>query len=242
MSAYKRPSFRSLTRSFVTVKIGPSQQEFVVHKELLCHYCGYFKGAVSGKFREANEGLVTLDDVRPEVFELFVELLYTQKLDWGIYAIFDNISWEDLTQLYVFSDARSVAPKLKNTIMDCIVVKLKRDGPQLLEHQINFVYENTNENSKLRSLLVEFWIFEEGCASVEGRPDSWNETFLRDLVCRWKKRYLREPADPDSANPEKPRYEYPDGVCGSFHEHGEQDNSCFYDEATDTFELRVEIS
>ncbi len=99
-----------------------------MHKELLCHYCGYFEGALSGNFKETTKGLVTLSGVRPEVFELFVKLLYTLKLDLGPHASFDDISWEDFMQLYIFLDERSVVSKLKNTVIDCMVVKMKRGG------------------------------------------------------------------------------------------------------------------
>lgn len=63
----------------VTVKVGPSGKEFHIHKGLICYYSEYFRGAFKGGFQE-SEGVVKLDDDRVDVFQCFVNWLYTGKV------------------------------------------------------------------------------------------------------------------------------------------------------------------
>ncbi|KAH7094591.1 hypothetical protein FB567DRAFT_574567 [Paraphoma chrysanthemicola] len=62
--------------SFVTVKVGSESKIYHIHKPLLIHHPGYFRNALRGSWKEAQEGVVTLADVDSGIFNVFVEWLY----------------------------------------------------------------------------------------------------------------------------------------------------------------------
>ena len=66
--------------SVVIVRVGPNAQPFHIHKDLLCCWSKYFHNAFNGSFREANEKEMTILDVQPSIFKIFIGWLYTQIL------------------------------------------------------------------------------------------------------------------------------------------------------------------
>ena len=62
------------------VRVGPNAQPFHVHKDLLCYWSKYFHNTFNGSFREANEEEITILDVQPRTFKIFMGWLYTQDL------------------------------------------------------------------------------------------------------------------------------------------------------------------
>jgi hypothetical protein len=63
-----------------TVIVGEEKKEFAVHEVLLTHYSDFFRAALNGKFKEAEEKRITLHDEVPAVFESFVHWLYHSSL------------------------------------------------------------------------------------------------------------------------------------------------------------------
>lgn len=66
--------------SVVMVRVGPNAQPFHIHKDLLCYWSKYFHNAFNGSFREANEKEITILDVQPRIFKIFMGWLCTQNL------------------------------------------------------------------------------------------------------------------------------------------------------------------
>jgi hypothetical protein len=60
--------------------VGPEQQQYHLHKALLTHHSEYFLRAFNGSWKEAEDRIVTLEDVGPVTFGIFVEWLYTQNM------------------------------------------------------------------------------------------------------------------------------------------------------------------
>lgn len=52
-----------MRNSIVIIKIGPDSVPYHVHKSLLSHHSAYFDRAFKGNWREAEDGVVTLEDV-----------------------------------------------------------------------------------------------------------------------------------------------------------------------------------
>ncbi|KAH7084944.1 hypothetical protein BKA63DRAFT_6395 [Paraphoma chrysanthemicola] len=61
----------------VSIKVSPGKKTYRVHKALLVHHSEYFRNALRNSWSEAKNGGVTLDDVEPGIFDIFVEWLYT---------------------------------------------------------------------------------------------------------------------------------------------------------------------
>ncbi|KAF1960097.1 hypothetical protein CC80DRAFT_582457 [Byssothecium circinans] len=77
------------TSNIVTIKVGAEKTEYVVHKAFLVYYSDYFKKALEGPWKEAEDNAITLEDVEVEVFNVFVNWLYTQQLPRNRYEWFD---------------------------------------------------------------------------------------------------------------------------------------------------------
>ncbi|KAH6639639.1 hypothetical protein C7974DRAFT_410597 [Boeremia exigua] len=88
MSGGNLTSNKRLTRRFVgharagmaLIKIGHESTPYYVHKSLLTQHSEYFQRALNGSWKEAEEGVITLEDVECNTFDIFVEWLYTQKV------------------------------------------------------------------------------------------------------------------------------------------------------------------
>ncbi|KAF3037572.1 hypothetical protein E8E11_001476 [Didymella keratinophila] len=80
-SPKKGPCDAAREGGFVTVII--EQTEYKVHKLLLAQHSEYFKRALNGSWRESEEGRIPLEDVDREIFDIFVNWLYSQRLpEW----------------------------------------------------------------------------------------------------------------------------------------------------------------
>lgn len=75
-------SSRALYSPIITVYVGPTRQEFCIHKDILCHNSRYFAKALTGQFLEAQTRKVHLEDVHTILFKVFVAWLYTGKLTY----------------------------------------------------------------------------------------------------------------------------------------------------------------
>jgi hypothetical protein len=55
--------------SIITVKVGPDQTNFHIHKRLLQLHSEYFTTALNGNWQEGDDGVVTLEDIEPKMCE-----------------------------------------------------------------------------------------------------------------------------------------------------------------------------
>lgn len=57
------------TQGIVVVEVGPNSIKHHVHKALLIHHSDYFRKVLTGSWKEAQEQVVTLEDVELTVCE-----------------------------------------------------------------------------------------------------------------------------------------------------------------------------
>ncbi|KAI9696023.1 MAG: hypothetical protein M1836_005854 [Candelina mexicana] len=147
----------SINQTIVTVRVGLDAEPFLIHKDLLCFYSSYFRGALEGTFREARENTVLLSDDSVDVFRSFFGWLYTQQ--------FQPSDGQDLTisklaRIYVFAD-KIGATVLKNQIIDSINLVHSRPKGELADNEtIDHVFEHTPASSPLRQLLVDQYAYD----------------------------------------------------------------------------------
>ncbi|KAK4692430.1 hypothetical protein P7C71_g4777, partial [Lecanoromycetidae sp. Uapishka_2] len=55
----------------VDIVVGPAKKVFKIHKEILCSASTYFRAALNGGFKEAEEQTVELPDDKVKVFKYF---------------------------------------------------------------------------------------------------------------------------------------------------------------------------
>jgi hypothetical protein len=62
----------------VELRVGRDRVPIMVHKELLCYYSEFFRGAFEGGFRESEEKSLRLANVDLRIFRLCQHWLYAQ--------------------------------------------------------------------------------------------------------------------------------------------------------------------
>lgn len=74
-----RLQFRDM-HDMAVVVVGPKESKFVLHSHLLTSVSPFFAAALNGSFAESSSRTITLPDERPEIFEWFVQWLYSGTL------------------------------------------------------------------------------------------------------------------------------------------------------------------
>ena len=137
--------------SFVTIGVGPQNVRFRIHKTLLMHYSGYFRGALGSNFKEAREQLVRLDDESAEIFGFFKRWLYSDHIaDTPTAEI--QIRSHKLVELYLFGERR-IVPELQDLVIP--IIHRQNRAKRCQFPLIQQIYDNTMENSPLRNYYVQ---------------------------------------------------------------------------------------
>ncbi|KAF9693671.1 hypothetical protein EKO04_008458 [Ascochyta lentis] len=115
----------------VIVEVGPAHKKYYLHKALVVFHSEYFRKALQGSWKEAKEGIVRLEDVESNAFNVFVHWLYNQQIpeefDYTAWtSIFgdDVMLYQDQFQLQIQAYAlgdRLLAPVFRRALNDVIV-------------------------------------------------------------------------------------------------------------------------
>ena len=62
------------------VEVGPEERRYNIHRTLLIHHSEYFCGALRWPRKDALDFVISLEDIEPGIFNVFVNWLYTQRL------------------------------------------------------------------------------------------------------------------------------------------------------------------
>ncbi|EMR81806.1 hypothetical protein ACHAPC_008431 [Botrytis cinerea] len=165
----------------VSVNVGTGKQrvQFKALAGVLATQAEYFKPLCSDLWRCGREGVISLEDFRPESFEIFLAWLYTKdirnakgliKKIKGNNAHFRTqaykFEWFQLLHCYFLADYIG-APKFANYLMNALTLSYRgwvRDGfvksaknPLFnkTEETIKLVDSNTIESSPLRALIKD---------------------------------------------------------------------------------------
>lgn len=156
---------RPLGHEIVHVKMGKELKDFGIHKTLICHHSSYFKAAFTSGFHETSSGVMTLPDTKVEVFELFYNWLYYQKL---YDEDDDKDTWPSmhyLLELHVFADMARMIPLKNQTLSDVLNIgHVLRKSPML---SFSYLWKNTSANSQARRLVVDWMVWKfwaKGCS------------------------------------------------------------------------------
>lgn len=76
-----RSNNRSTYTDTISVLVGPKQDRFTVHKDIICNHSIFFQTACSATWKEGQTGIVTLSHVEPYHFKIYVEHLYNESAD-----------------------------------------------------------------------------------------------------------------------------------------------------------------
>ncbi|KAI4679903.1 hypothetical protein J4E81_010308 [Alternaria sp. BMP 2799] len=105
------------TSPTVVVKVGTEGKEYILHTELLKHHSGYFRGALSGAFKETDDGVVPITDVEIDAFDVFVDWIYRGTVTTDLFLEAFRKYRLVATRSYILAD-RLLVPGLKSALMD----------------------------------------------------------------------------------------------------------------------------
>ncbi|RYN29461.1 hypothetical protein AA0115_g5274 [Alternaria tenuissima] len=164
----------------IVVKVGSDGKEYNLHTGLLIHHSGYFRGALSGAFRETDDGVVPLPDVDTDVFDVFVDWAYQGTLREDLEYIRHSYKSGLATacRAYVLAD-RLLAPGLKSALIDACFDKdihnLDRWYPSC--RRVIHAYEHLAENDPLLRLYVDLWAI----SNIVYKMDAYDKVLMPDL-------------------------------------------------------------
>lgn len=159
-------STRFRDTSSVTVLVGPEKTPFVAHKEFLCEVSDYFKAALTAQFAEAKKNEISLPEQSAEIFENFLDWLYTKSIDaetWKTLGVPVMLKWDEIHELYVFAKY-VMCPALCNEILNA-VWKITYPGAHFClptPDQIVNLYRGTTEECGLRKLIMALFLWRRG--------------------------------------------------------------------------------
>ncbi|KAH7084945.1 hypothetical protein BKA63DRAFT_559619 [Paraphoma chrysanthemicola] len=126
----------------IAIHIGPTRGPFHVHAALLTHHSEYFRIALRGLWKDAQERVIAIEDIEPATFGFFVRWLYTQgvpnhamNVDRPVIVDCDVPSGPDapceilhnLLEAYVFGD-RFLVPQYRHEANKQFSAVLTRHG------------------------------------------------------------------------------------------------------------------
>lgn len=138
----------------VTIIVGSSQREYLLHKDLLCSKSAYFRGAFENRFKEGREGVLTLPHDDTKAFEIMIGWIY----GGNVPAAIDEPGLQTLLYLYVMADCYLLKLVMNDT-MDRIRDYYGDDARVLGKH-VAFVRDHCAAGSPLRRLLTQLVAYE----------------------------------------------------------------------------------
>jgi hypothetical protein len=177
---------------FVRIDVGAGDQlkTFNVHVALLKARSRFFKEALSGKWKEAEEKVVRLPEYCPTMFETYVHNLYTGDLAVASekeQAESDEMPerYQSLAHFYVFAEKMKDV-KSKNSILRAILAcrsTVYSSEPYTCPstEAIDVIYNGTLAGSPARRLMIDLWTKQ---ATAEYFDKELPGDFMRDLLVR----------------------------------------------------------
>lgn len=94
---------------------GPKLTKFTIHKDYICFYSPFFASAFNGPYKEGQTRTMTLYEIEPEAFGMFVSWLYQRKLPTHT-GEFEHVDLVHLANLWILGD-RFLIPSLQKNAM-----------------------------------------------------------------------------------------------------------------------------
>ena len=204
------------------MKVGEESKEYYVHEQLLVHYSGYFRGALgSSTFKEAEDRVVTLTDVKPRAFETFTAFMYAKSLspdkdpDWhAVWASVPPVETDQsihcsrLLYSYVFAD-RFMVEDMRKVVVD---LSYQRFLPLMTEpmfryESITFVFENLPADDPYLEFLVDVQCAYWSPAMDEDEDQADIDALTTDFLYRVMKRMSETRSNPQSAIRQRSYYD-----------------------------------
>ncbi|KAF2653804.1 hypothetical protein K491DRAFT_569063, partial [Lophiostoma macrostomum CBS 122681] len=130
------------------------QKTFYVHEGLICARSKFFFNAMKKEWSESEDKRVQLPDDEPDLFGLYLTLLYTDTLPINHKSISGSAQFLQLVRLYILAD-KVMDVKSRNTIMHTLLVRNAKDAALPSSESIRVLYKNTTPQCPARRLFVD---------------------------------------------------------------------------------------
>ncbi|KAF2717852.1 hypothetical protein K431DRAFT_206210, partial [Polychaeton citri CBS 116435] len=173
--------------------------QFLVHKELLTAASPFFAAALNGTFAEGLDQTVRLPEEKPDIFEWFLQWLYTGSLTMPADGIVSEAQIDGdlrnshgspkyflLLDLYALSDRLLTTP-LSNHIVSTLARLSESTNSVPTPSDTWILYDNIRDSSPLRALVLDLFAYKKTDRLLETHKDEWHPRFLRELVVKLKR-------------------------------------------------------
>jgi hypothetical protein len=174
---------------FATVLVGPNHARFVVHEALLVHHSEFFRAALTGNFKEAEEKVVKMADTEPYIFECFVHWLYYQRFPdaskgddeelvkiWGS-ADEAHTLITNLVKIYVMGD-QNIMPRLQRDALDSVFHHISYTHCTLPDDDhVKCAFDYLDPEDPLCRYLVDANFYGDNCLDDDFNPYDISENF-----------------------------------------------------------------
>ena len=148
--------FRFANIGTVTLIVGPTKTQFIVHEHIICAASRYFTAAILSGFRESEEKTITWGEEKVEAVDFLVRWLYRRQ-ESGMVSkeSLEPQPVDELLDVYFLADKCQITD-LKTLVIDQLVSKsLAAENTFLLSLcQMERIYANTTSKSGLRRFLL----------------------------------------------------------------------------------------
>ncbi|KAI8934195.1 hypothetical protein NX059_008944 [Plenodomus lindquistii] len=177
------------TSETVIVKVGAKAKTYTLHKKLLTFHSGFFRGAFSGTFKEATEGVVSLKETATELFDVFVDWIYEKTLPHRVWLIGSPISADNIglaVESYLMSDML-MADGLKKAIFDQFFDMFVRIKSSYVLDAVVTWCEVLPETDPIIQLLIDTYCVKQGSVkmpvdSLAALPQLPKDVLIRILL------------------------------------------------------------
>ena len=167
------------------VIVGTERKKYTLHERLLTHHSQYFRGALSGNFKESDDRVVTLEDADTEAFDFLVDWLYDRKLP-GFHKAWDVNRMPLRLHAYVLAD-RLLMLLLKKALFDCYFELYKPKNIFPRYYAIGFAFTNLPARDPLLQLWIDAFCVNNGIERYKtlfGECDSQISTLPQEALAR----------------------------------------------------------
>jgi len=131
------------------VSVGEQGKIFVMHRDIATRHSSFFKAALSHDWKEAEEKKISLPDCEPEIFEGYLQWVYTGEV---VYCSERYKQALELVKLWILGDFLG-----DQNFCDAVVGGLWAQQVPASPDAIKHLYNHTPHESHLRSHIFGIW-------------------------------------------------------------------------------------
>jgi hypothetical protein len=139
------------------------RKKYILHEQLLMHHSCFSRGALSGNFKETDDGVIPLSDIDTQAFDIFIGWMYERTLPDSVKVpdVADEIPvrW----RAYTLAE-RLLASGWKHSLMDMIFNYYGRTPPA--SRLVIYLFDNLAAGHLILRLAIDMFSFYDSFARM----------------------------------------------------------------------------